>query len=128
MTIETKVAPQRSLLLVMDKVSGEIPELMNGKLVVATHSCIAVGTLSQSDGETSVMLTDDHIHVQENSTLLKVFSGVLATPNKRVDLCTVLLQHILTLSVSNTESHVEIWANHKTEPDRLCVLVISSPI
>ena len=125
MTTKTKISPQNSLLLVMDKDSGEIPELMNGKLVVATHSCIAVGTLSEADGETSVTLTDDKSHVQEISSLQKTFAGVLATPNKRVDLCTVLLQPVLTLSVSNTESHIEIWVNNETEPDKLCVLVIS---
>jgi hypothetical protein len=94
MTTETKIAPQNSLLLVMDKDNGEIPELMSGKLVVATQSCIAVGTLSASDGETSVMLTDDKIHVQEISGIQKAFCGVLATPNKKIDLCTVLLQPV----------------------------------
>lgn len=125
MTAKTKIAPQNSLLLLMDKDSGEIPELMNGKLVVATDSCIAVGTLSETDGETSVILTDNKSHLQEMAGLQKAFDGILATPNKRVDLCTVLLQPVLTLSVSNTESHVEIWVSNETEPDRLCVLATS---
>ena len=130
MTTEIKIAPKNSLLFVMDKDYGEseIPESMDGKRIVATRSCIVVGTLCEVDGETYVMLTDNKISVQEISGLQKVFSGILATPQKEVNLYTVHLEPILTLSVSNTESHVEIWANHKTEPDKLCVLVIPSPI
>jgi len=128
MTVEIKIAPKNSLLLVMDKDSGEIPELMNGKLVVATPSCVAVGTLSEADGKTSVMLTDEKIHVHEISGLQKVFTGVLATPKKEVHLYTVLLQSVLNLSVPNTESNVEVWASDEKEPERLCVLVTSTPI
>ncbi|HTS16978.1 MAG TPA: hypothetical protein VMP11_05345 [Verrucomicrobiae bacterium] len=118
MTIVTEIAPPNSLLLVMDKDSGEIPESMEGKLIVATPSCIAVGTLSAADGRTSVMLTDERVRIQGHPGLRRVFSGVLATPKKEVDLCTVLLQPVL-----NTQSNLEIWANDESEPDRLCVLV-----
>jgi hypothetical protein len=107
----------------MDADSGEIPESMDGKLVVASSSCVAVGTLCAVDGETLAILTDEKIHLQRISGLRRVFSGILATPKKHVDVCTVLLEPILKLSVQNAESKVEIWANSEIEPDTLCVLV-----
>jgi hypothetical protein len=123
MITETQIAPQNSVLVIMDKAGGEIPESMNHKLVVATPSCIAVGTLSQADGETSVTLTDETMQPQRLSGLEKVFSGVLATPTKEVHIFTVLLHSVLTLSVRNTQSNVEVWANSDTEPDKLCVAI-----
>lgn len=61
MTVKTKIAVQNSLLFVMDKDNGEIPESMDA-LVAATPSCIVVGTHSGADGETSVTLFDDEVH------------------------------------------------------------------
>lgn len=124
MIIQNKIAPPNSLLLLMDKDKGVIPESMNGKLIAATHSCIAIGTFSETDGETLVMLTDESNFVEKFSRLLKIYSGVLETPNKRLDLCTVLLKTVLMIPVSNTESQVDIWANREDEPDHLCVVVI----
>jgi hypothetical protein len=125
MIVEAKIAPKNSLLLVMDKDSGEIPESMGGKLVVSTHSCVAIGTRSETDGQTLVTLTDENIRAWEDPNLELVFSGTLATPNKEVYICTVLLETILRLSVPNTETGLEVWANHEIEPTRLCVSVRS---
>jgi len=123
MTAEAKIAPKNSVLLVMDRDSGEIPESMDGKLVVSMPSCIAVGTLSEADGETSVMLTNENTLAHAGSRLRRVFSGVLQTPKKEVHVCTVLLQTVVTLPVSSTQSNVEIWVDNDMEPSRLCVLV-----
>ena len=120
---KAQIAPRNSLLLVMDRDSGEIPDSMDGRLVVATPSCIAVGTLSEADGETSVVLTDEKALAHSDSGFRKVFSGVLETPKKEVHVCTVLLQPVVKLPVLNTQSNVEIWANSETEPNKLCVLV-----
>jgi hypothetical protein len=125
MTVEISIVPKNSLLFVMCKDSGEIPESMEGKLVVATPSCIAVGTRCEVDGQTSIMLTDEITRVQRIPGLLKVFSGVLATPKKELDICTVLLEPALKCSVLNTQSNVEIWANDEREPDMICVFVTS---
>ena len=122
MITKATLRPPNSLLFVMDIQSGEIPETMGGKLVVSTPSCIVVATLTAADGETSVTLTNEKSSVND-SGLRKVFSGVLATPKREVHVCTVLVQPILKLPVSGTQSNVEIWANSETEPDRLCVLV-----
>lgn len=124
MTIEAKIAPPNSLLLVMGEASGEMPDSMNGQLIVVTSSCIAIGTLCEVDGETSVTLSDDRLRIQGIENLKRVFSGILATPRNFVEVCTVLLEPILTLPVRNDRSGVEIWANSKMEPDRLYVLIL----
>jgi hypothetical protein len=120
---ETKIAPQNSLLLIMSNGGGEIPLSMANKLVVATPSCIAVGTLSQIDGETSVTLTDEPFQPEMVSGLQKVFSGILETPSKSVSVCTVVLDPILTLPLQKTKSTVEIWADSDAEPDELYIIV-----
>jgi hypothetical protein len=122
MKTEIKIAPKNSLLLVMDKDSGEVPESLEGNLVFATASCIAVGTLSEVDGETSVLLTDEAIQSPQIQGSRRVFSGILATPKKVIDVCTVLLEPVMTLPVQGEETNVEIWANHTTEPNKLCIV------
>lgn len=116
MTTEARIAPKNSLLLVMDRDSGKIPDSMDGKLVVSTPSCIAVGTLSEVDGETSVVLTNETAVAYSRSGLHKIFSGFLATPSKEAHICTVLLHTVAKLSVLSAESSVEIWAENGNEP------------
>ncbi len=112
MITETNIAPQNSLLLVMDRDSGVVPQSMGGKLVAATPSCVAVGTLSAADGETWVLLTDEKDRTREIPGLRMVYSGVLATPQSEVHVCTVLNRTVLKLDVPDIQSNVEIWVNH----------------
>lgn len=125
MIADTTIRPPNSLLFVMDTKSGDIPEAINGKLVVSTSSCVVVCTLTAADGETSVVLTDERSCVSSATGMRKVFDGVVATPRGMIEICTVLLRPILTLAAPNTQSKVEIWANADIEPDRLCVLIAS---
>jgi hypothetical protein len=46
------------VIFIMDQSVGEVPKAMNKALVAATPSCIAVGTLSEHDGETLISLSD----------------------------------------------------------------------
>ncbi len=123
MITTASIRPPNSLLFVMDMKSGEIPETMDGKLVVSTPSCIVISTLTAADGETSIVLTDEKALVHVDSDFRKVFSGVLETPKKEVHICTVLLQQVMKLPVLSTQSSIEIWANSEIEPSKLCVLV-----
>lgn len=124
MTTKIKVAPQNSLLVVLDKGSvGETPQSMGGKLVASTPSCIVVRTLSAADGETSVTLTDGEDEPHRVPGLQKVFSGALETPSKCVNVCTVVLDPVLTMPLHKTKSNAEIWANSDTEPSELCILI-----
>jgi hypothetical protein len=122
MTTQLRIAPPNSLLLIMDRDSGEIPESMQGRLVVSTPSCIAVGTRSAADGETSIVLTDEQNNSCVEQGLRRVFGGTLETPKREVHICSVLLECLATLSVSSTRSAVEVWTDHDSEPGRICVI------
>lgn len=120
MKLTAEIAPPNSLLLVMDEIA-EIPESMGNGLVVATASCIAVGTRSDADGTTEVVLSNEPKCRESEGRLQLVFRGVLATPSRSVSLYTVLLQKFLTLPVPFERTAIEIWADHGTEPSHLCI-------
>jgi hypothetical protein len=121
MTLKASVAPRNSVLLIMVKGTNDIPESMGGKLVVATGSCVAVGTLSEADGETFIILTNEEPPAREISGLARVFKDVLATPTKVVEVRTILLKAVLALPVPNSQTSVEIWTNSNTEPDKILI-------
>lgn len=121
MILQTRVAPPNSLLLVMDQTVGKVPDSMNHGLVAATASCVAVGTLSEADGETLILLSDEL--PSQLQTQLLVFDGVLATPSKKISVCSVVDDSLLVLDVPESSTRVRIWANHAVEPDEIIVVV-----
>lgn len=126
MRLETNINPPNSLLLILDNENGVIPESMNGELVAATPSCVAIGTLSEADGSTNVILTDERSYLSEARSLQLVFSGFLDTPQMKVALSTVYLRSILVLNVVREQTFLELWVNDLVEPDMICVLIDNS--
>jgi hypothetical protein len=120
MKATARVAPANSLLLVMDRAgSCDIPRVMRGKAnVVGTKSCVAIGTLSAQDGETSIVLSDEDLPVGEPA-----FDGTLDTPKMRVSVCSVLLEPIIECKVVTARTRVRIWTNHPSEPDTVRIFV-----
>lgn len=110
-----------SLVLIMDYESGEIPESMGGGLVASTASCLAVGTLSEIDGSTTVVLTDQGGRPQIGSL---VFDGVLDLPSKEISVCDVENHKLLAMPTA-TRAKVQIFANHQLEPDKIVIIVRS---
>jgi hypothetical protein len=92
---EATCAPENSLLLIMDPSAKEIPHNIKGELVAATASCVAVGTLSQSDGETSILLTDEEFAAKADGELQLVYDGSLLTPTLEISIRTVLGRSIV---------------------------------
>jgi hypothetical protein len=84
---------------------------------------VAVGTLSEIDGDTTVTLADEDAALHSAADLHKVFGGTIQTPKHELHVCTVLLEPILKIDVPSTEIAVEIWVNNDSEPNRICVLV-----
>ena len=115
--------PKNSLVLISGSSAGEIPASMSGKLVVATPSCIAVGTLSEFDGETSITLTDEQQPMCIDNELHVVFTGHLETQNLEVSVRNVLDESILTMSTKSKLSEVQICANDNSEPNKLIIIV-----
>jgi len=115
-----EIAPPNSLLLLMDQATGEIPDIIGERLVAATSSCVAVGTLSEQDGTTRLTLTDEPAPEDDAAP---VYDGVIATPARKLAACTVLLETIVEIDVPSQATRVRVWANHATEPDDIRVLV-----
>lgn len=113
-----KVSPPNSLIFVMDHSFGELPEDIVGRLVSSTSTCVAVGTLSEVDGETTITLTDA---IESVDTSLKLaFDGVLATPKGEVSVCNVRNEQLLTMT-SSPKTYVRIYVNDDREPDQIVV-------
>jgi hypothetical protein len=69
MKYEINIAPENSLIFVMDHSVGEVPESMNKQSISYTDTCVAIGTLSASDGETNLILTDEIYNLSEDLSL-----------------------------------------------------------
>ena len=120
MKYEIKTRPHNSLLLIMDRDTGIIPQSMNGKLIAVDKSCIAIGTLSDADGKTKIVLTNETQSLSEQHVL--VYSGMLDIPNRKISICNILDEVLIEVDVEK-ECHLQIYANHELEPDSIIVLV-----
>lgn len=116
------VAPSNSLILVMDRSAGVVPETLGGGLVAATPSCIAVGTREEHDGETSISISDEGPPSGVGSHL--VFDDVVETPSKVLSVCSVLDHVFLELPVAAQKTRVQVWANDSAEPDVLAIVAL----
>ena len=117
-----EIAPPNSLLLITAPAPsiGEIPEIPRGPVVVATSSCVAVGTLMQYDGETRITLTDEPSQADDSAP---AYDGEIATPDHKLAVCTVLLETVVEIGVPSTTARVRVWTNDPSEPDQILVLV-----
>ena len=120
---EIRIAPKNSLILIMDLTIGKVPESMNGSIVAWTHSCVAVGTISEFEGETSICLTDDA--AARVPSQAAVFDGVLDTPSKRISVCSVLNEALMALDVPQPKTRVQIWINDGSEPDEIQIVAVN---
>lgn len=113
------LSPPNSLILVMDHSFGELPIAMGGQLVSSTDSCVAVGTLSELDGATTITLADNLKGISEPRAL--VFDGIVQTPGLELSICNVRNEKLLTLHLSTPRVKVKIFASDESEPDNIVV-------
>ena len=122
MEAEARISPPNSLLLVMDRSVGIVPDSMEDGIVVSTTTCVAVGTLAETDGQTRIILTDENVMLFDDYSL--IFEGILQTPSKRLSICTVMDEEVLSLEVSRPKIQITIWVNDDSEPNEIFVLVV----
>ena len=115
--------PQNSLILIMDHSYGEVPASMNGQLVSATASCVAMGTLSEVDGATKITLADSLLGIDVLGEI--VFDGTIKAPQHEISVCSVANEKLLSIGVSSSTPRIKIFANHPVEPDQVVILVDS---
>lgn len=125
-TITLDLAPPNSVILVMDREAGQPPETMGDGLAVATRSCVAIGTLCEVDGTTSVAFTSGPEASHKRAGMKQAFDGLIATPSREVHLCTTALESVAKLPVSATMARVRVWANHESEPDHVLILITAA--
>jgi hypothetical protein len=122
--IEIRVRAPKSVVLVSDRDAGEIPETFAGELVAATRSCIAVGTYCSDDGPTMIRIgrVGDLILAPEDPI---VFDGEIGVPSGQIVLSSVFGEIYAELPLDSRDVHVQIRANHPTEPDRFVITLNS---
>jgi hypothetical protein len=120
MSTSAKIAVPNALILISDVDGGKPPELMQGRLVAATPSCIAVGCMADSNGETEIIIGTEQ-GLRRGGDL--VFEGELATPSRSVAVWTVRREIILRGPVAHSSTRVRIWVNHPTEPDTVTIVL-----
>lgn len=119
-----RISPPNSIVFICDPSSRavDVPEYVNGQLIAATRSCISVGTLAEMDGETEISLSE----VATSGELGElVFDGMVLTPGKVVAVCNARDETLLSLPVSTVAVRVKVFANDRSEPDRIVVLASS---
>ena len=126
MMITKKLAPPHSLLLVMDPAAGDPPRSMGKRVVAATRSCVAIGTLCEVDGETTVVLSNGPETSGVAAKMELAFDGVIAAPSREVHLCTTATESIAKLPVPTTTARVQVWTNRSVEPDRILIVMSGS--
>ena|SRR5438067_2075058 len=118
MANHTKIAPPNSLVLLADASGGQIPGSMERSLITSTGSCIAIGCLSETDGETEFTLG---VAQEVDPGDRPAFHGNLNTPARKVVVRTVLGQTILEMPVPSDRTDIRIWVNDPMEPDRVII-------
>jgi hypothetical protein len=118
--ISVRLAPPNSLLLVLDPRSGVLPLSMDGSSVASTDSGLAVGTVAEQDGETTVWLGRSR-DLPVDRSLSLAWTGSLRTTG-RVAILTVYNEVVVEIAAPPVAT-VQVWTNDPVEPDVVCVTV-----
>ncbi len=118
MSDRVSVRPPNSLILVRDADSFDVPAWSGSRVVEATESCVAVGTLAEPDGATSVWFAHEG-----ESLPIEAFKGDLSVPSGRVVVSTVTDEILMTMSVEGQRVNVRVLTNESSEPDEIAIAV-----
>ena len=113
------VRAPHSVVLVGDP-RGEPPSSLSGQTASATETCVAVGTLSEFDGETHISLTDDPISVANRPPIL-VFQGVISIHGAELAVCSVTGDVYLKQRVHPGTTRVQVWVDDFSEPREIAI-------
>jgi hypothetical protein len=116
------VQAPNSLLLIMDPVVGRVPEATGGRLTAFTDSCVAIGTLSETDGPTRVRLLASAELPESDAPPMTAWQGVLATPTGELVVTSVTGEIYARRSVRES-TPLRLLVNDETEPDEIWIVV-----
>ncbi|HEY0638614.1 MAG TPA: hypothetical protein VGD67_13270 [Pseudonocardiaceae bacterium] len=122
-----RLAPRNSLLLVGDPRTRNLPATLDGGLLAATENCVAVGTLAEISGPTTVTLADRDAPGPGPGPPTTVFAGRLSLPSGTLAVQTVEGESVLSRESPSGSEFVTILVNDPSEPDHIVVLVGAPP-
>jgi hypothetical protein len=114
--ITAQVTPPNSMVLVISSADPDIPALEDA--VAATATCVSVGTLSETDGPTTITLTDEDVPLDG---LASMYRGQLDTALRRVAVQSVEGDQISEITVPAIASTIEVFGSDPFEPDRIVI-------
>lgn len=117
-TVTVRLAPPNSLILILDPQGAEIPATMSGGLISSTDTCIAVGCMSEDDGETELTLGEAKAVDPGYASALE---KRISTPSRKLSVKSVLGVTLLETQVSSPSVMVQVWVNDAREPDKVMI-------
>ena len=109
-----------SFILVGGSVEVDAPPFGNGPTRLwADERCVCIGTLSEVDGHTRVIVGSDVDH----SNLSLAFSGEVSTPARRLVVSDAELNTLIEVAVPTQLTSLSIWTNDAREPTIIAINV-----
>jgi hypothetical protein len=113
-----KAAPPYCLVFISDPNGGELPTWTGELSVASTETCIALGCMMDSDGDTEFTLGQ---RSEVDPGGIPVFEGKLKTPSFGVVLYSAEDKTILKIPAFQDETMVRVWTNRLRQPDRMII-------
>src|SRR5436853_133615 len=92
------------------RICGELVKL--GVQVSPTSTCVAIGTMSEDDGKTTLVLTEQPAGRPDRSSIL-TYDGVMENPKGLIQVVSVTGESFLDHSLEGPSVQIRIWVNHR---------------
>lgn len=119
---EILVRAPGSFVLVGGSVEVDAPPFGEGPARLwADEHCVCIGTLSEVDGHTRVIVGSNVDH----SSLALAFSGEITTPARRLVVSDAELNTLIEVAVPTHLTTLSVWTNDTREPTMIAINVAS---
>lgn len=117
---ETLVRAPGSFILVGGSLDVDAPPFGDGSVRLwANEHCVCIGTLSEIDGPTRVVVGSDI----DQGSLTLAFTGEVATPARRLVISDAELNTLAEVAVAAHLTNLSIWTNDAREPTMIAIKV-----
>jgi hypothetical protein len=117
-----KLSPPNSIILIMNVDTGVPPRSFFGRRIATTNSCVAVTTLNEFDGETTISFTDEAT-IGSHSTRNLIFDGSIDVQGRELSVVSAHNEVLMTLPLGRNFAHVSIESNELDEPSEIFIFV-----